>query len=298
VVSSYSPDISMPPRKCTKCGAAHAPPRGKNCPMETEDGQGSQMDKIAQTLADISHRLTKLETAPQQPSSPSVQSRHDSPAAQLSQRLLDLQAATSDSESDASGDDVDVREKNEKRKKSGKLMTAQHKVNIDIDWPHFYVYRGNNPVSYDSMTIAEFTFGYLSAMDKTDRKTSQHMHSHLRVIMEEASQFKWDVVLSYHAVVLNHIETGRLTWAQASQEDLRRRHIWNAPVVQRQAAAAEPKRCCIPFQDGRCTKQAHHDGLLHACRYCLKAVRRQYRHAEHECQRKIDISKNGHGEAE
>jgi hypothetical protein len=186
----------------------------------------------------------------------------------------------------------------EKSKKSGKLRTAEHKIRHEVDWPHFYVYRKNVPATYDSVSVPEFTFGYMCAMENADKNTAYHMNSHLKVLMEEASKCRWDLVRSYQAVVLNNIETGRLTWEHASSEDLRHRHVWNTAAPPEQKQSSEQRKPCPSYQDGTCPKESHHNGLLHACHYCIKTVRRLYRHPESQCVRKQSGAKNGEAQAE
>jgi hypothetical protein len=281
----------MSAKRCANCGTSHAPPRGKRCTRpDTTPEPDALGERLASTLDNISQRLERLELASQQSHAPASST---SPTAQARSRLLDLSPSTTDFEdSDDSDEESQKLKEKRKSKKSGKLRTAEHKIRYEVDWPHFYVYRKNVPATYDSVSVPEFTFGYMCAMENADRTTAHHMKTHLKVLMEEASQYKWDTVRSYHAVVLNNIETGRLAWPQASCEDLRRRHIWNSNTPSDQKQTSEPRKSCPSYQDGTCAKERHHDGLLHACRYCLKTVRRPYRHPENQCARKLAEAKN------
>ena len=287
----------MSAKRCANCGTSHTPPRGKKCTRKDTTHEPEALgDRLASTLDNIAQRLERLELASQHSNAPASPT---SRTAQARTRLLDLGASSTEFDySDESGEGEQQQKEKKKSKKSGKLRTAEHKIRYEVDWPHFYVYRKNAPATYDSVSVPEFTYGYMCAMDNADKTTAQHMKAHLKVLMEEASQYKWDTVRSYHAVVLNNIETGRLTWPQASSEDLRRRHIWNAHNPSDQKQASEPRKSCPSYQEGTCTKEGHHDGLLHACRYCIKTVRRPYRHPENQCARKLADAKNGGAQAE
>ena len=172
---------------------------------------------------------------------------------------------------------------------SGKLRTVEHRISESIDWPHFYIYRSDSkPVTYDTLSMAEFVHGYLELMGTQPEHIRSAMNTHLKELMADASTYEWAIVRHYHSVVLSKMETGRLKWSQRGDiQDLRRQHVWSAPVSTKTTQSANGyTKTCRDFQVGKCTHTTTHNGYAHACYYCLKKTGRQYQHPEHECRRK------------
>jgi hypothetical protein len=287
--------------RCSKCNQAHAAPRGKKCANVGEqptvvDSEDNSVARILDAVSALSDRISRLET---QPSPPPQNKSQPGAFAETRDRLrhLGLLDATEDEdEEDTDASDEEASRKSTKGKKSGKLRTASHKVKYELDWPHYYVYRSDAPATYDSLTTAEFTFGYLTMVQHAPDKDKESMREHLRAIMEDACSYKWETVRSYHAVVMNHIETGRLTWAQATDERLRRLHVWSKPQARQQQQKQPSDRsatACPAFQLGTCEHLEAHDKKLHVCSYCYKKAGFHYSHPEKECKRKQYAEKNG-----
>ena len=72
----------------------------------------------------------------------------------VSNRLVQLSLDDSDHSSESA---------KKKDKKSGISRTVEDLVLSEIDWPHLYVYRGQDrkPAIYNDLTLAEFIFGYI-----------------------------------------------------------------------------------------------------------------------------------------
>jgi len=285
--------------KCSKCGDSHAPPRGKKCQAQPVNPVSTTPDECIARLTDavtaLGDRIARLET----PTSPSQRSPPASPniVSQTRERLHDLglmDVASGDEDSDATDDD-DKTLKPNKGKRSGKLRTVAHRVKYEVDWPHFYVYRHDAPASYDTLSIAEFTFGYMSMLENASISNKQHMQRHFKDLMEDAMSYKWETVRAYHAVVLSHIETGRLEWSQACDECLRRRHVWSRAQEKRTPKNNQTDRSktvCLAFQTGACDYLNAHDQKLHVCSYCYKSGGHFYSHPEKNCRRKEYNQKN------
>ena len=68
---------------------------------------------------------------------------------------------------DESGEYFSETQKTKRGKRSGLSRTVEDQVLGEIDWPHFYIYRGadRKPTLFNDLTLAEFNFGLLVILD-------------------------------------------------------------------------------------------------------------------------------------
>jgi hypothetical protein len=294
----------MPP-KCAKCKSSHPPPRGNRCQFSTP--AASQTDdtlaKLSSTLTELSDRIARLEASDDEVQVRASTTKNARERLQALRLLATDTADSAPSDADESADsDADTRRK---AKKSGKLRTSSHKVKFEVDWPHFYVTRDDSPATYDTLSMAEFCYGFICMLEHAPITQRPHMQAHLKDLMEDAMSHQWQSVRAYHATVLNHIETGRITWATACNERLRRLHVWNRPQQSkkphpslRQPDNSRQITACKDYQAGSCSLGAIHDGKHHICAYCFNKGGYTNAHPESECRRKdyTSSSKNGNTE--
>jgi len=212
--------------------------------------------------------------------------------ARLQQRLAALGLGESDSESDSDG-----QTNRRKTKKSGKLRTADHSIKCKVDWPHFHVYKGKNyeAANYNELSMAEFTYGYITQVKRANESTKEKMIDHLLCLMQDAMTHPWPAVRTYHSILLNRMEIGEITWADDTlKQELRRQYVWHAIT---QKSEVEKTTACVPFQRGACEHEdAEHVSSTHFCTYCFRQAGKHCLHAENRCRRKATDSKNGRGE--
>ena len=62
---------------------------------------------------------------------------------------------------------MDNNMKHRRGKKSGLSQTDEDQIVNEIDWPHFYIYRGQErkPIQYTQITQSEFTYGFLAMLN-------------------------------------------------------------------------------------------------------------------------------------
>ena len=224
-----------------------------------------------------------------------------------------------DTQSDDSASEDETHPPNKARtkgKKSGRLRTAEHKTRVEVDWPHYYVYRDGKAAAYNDLTIAEFSYGHSCKTDNAPPSCQPWLRSHFKDIMEDAMLYKWQVVRNYHGIILNMVETGRLGPDMSASDltniqDLRRQHVWNKPGAQLPRHNDRPSHAplststinasiatCSAYQHRSCDHLDSHDSLEHACSYCLKVTGRPLPHPEAVCRRKREHwAKNGKQEA-
>ena len=219
---------------------------------------------------------------------------------------LDLTYDTEDSQSDEEYQD---RRHKAKGKMTGKLRTAEHKVKFEVQWPHFYVYKHDNTAAtYDDLNISEFVYGYLCMIDDSPASQRSVLHSHLKQLMEDTTLYQWAVIRGYHAVVLNMIETGRLTWADTERiQALRRVHVWQTGRMrQSDTKQARPTwkaqsdtntQICQAYQSGSCAHNESHGAVTHACAYCWSNLKRVHQHPLCRCRKRPAGAKNDQQDA-
>ena len=306
-------------RHCKKCGDSHTPPTGKNChrtPTRQTDSDGENvagmLRGITEQLGELRGRLSNLEAAKDthtpSEANPDQAARQLAPEAppaltdSVRARMAELRLL-SDSDSD---DDQPLRRKKEKKgKRSGRGKTSDDVVVREVDWPHFYVYRGHSrkPATYENLSIAEFVFGYVSIVldGQESAATQATMLSHLRELMHDAMDFPWHNVRNFHGVVLNQMELARISWQDGQTiENLRRTYSRRSDGVHEQTSPSgqQTPLCCFRYQRGDCPHPHDHRtsrGLLkHMCAFCLNITGSQFPHAEVDCERKKRMaSKNG-----
>ena len=112
----------------------------------------------------------------------------------LSNRLVQLGLDDSDHSSESA---------KKKGKKSGVSRTVEDQVLREIDWPHLYVYRGQDrkPATYNDLTLAEFIFGYISMIDNPRNILDKElMLQTLRNMMLDTTQYGWVQVRNFYIV--------------------------------------------------------------------------------------------------
>ena len=233
----------MSAKACNKCGGRHGSPRGKKCNFAAADTAeaASNVDAIEIILARLTameQRLSALEAGKSTaPTSDSDDEEEELPTAnnltclrwnatlqkQVHQRLKAL--GIDDSDYDDEEEHKGMCRK--KRAKSGRVKTASDFIKIEVEWPHYHVYRGGGgrkPAAYDELTVEEFVHGYLATVleGKLSSSVQQLMLQHLRYLMWDAAEFSFDAARSCHSIVLQHLEQRRLTWAD--QDKLQELH--------------------------------------------------------------------------
>ena len=176
-------------------------------------------------------------------------------------------------------------------KRSGAARTVQDKVLRDIDWPHFHIYTppGEDPMTFEKLSITEFVYEYLQMVDQPEARFDQQvMWDLLKMIMEDATEYPWPNVINFFLILGSQIENERLHWSDAGAiAKLRSKHAQKREVVVKKesvvAPSAEKLRYCGPYQRGQCAERGDHAGMKHMCAYCYKMKATPYPHPEAEC---------------
>lgn len=271
-----------------------------------------KLNQLTEKMADVTERVAQIERPvppADEPESATEDDNTDEEAAnpqtlrddaalqrRIDKRMRELNLT------DASSDDEEHQTTRGKTRqlKSGRDKTAAECVHIPVEWPHYYVFRGadRRPARYDDLTVAEFVSGYMNiVMQKLDdTKTTKLMLMHLNNIMHDATLYSWQTARNCHAIILQHIEQGRIDWTDTdTMKELRQTY---AQV--RQNANGENGRqnsrghtgpvFCLKYQTDSCQYDGDHHttrGLIkHVCAYCLKTSGAFRRHSESTCRNK------------
>lgn len=183
------------------------------------------------------------------------------------------------------------------KSKSGRSKTAADIAPIPVEWPHYHIFNGvdRTAAKYDELGISEFVHGYMCIVldGEQESEVQGQMLQHLRDIMMDAGEFSWPAARNFHAIALQAMERGRLTWEdQGKIQDLRRTYA-QKPLAQPatdhpNADQGEPVLVCFGYQDGTCRQQgkAHSSPkgtLRHMCAFCWRATGKMWPHPEREC---------------
>ena len=177
--------------------------------------------------------------------------------------------------------------------KSGRSRTSEDIVIRQVDWPHFNVFKGpsRKAAEYDSLSIAEFVFGYLGNALKPNTSSGDRwaMLRHLRDLMHDATMYPWEGVRNFHGIVLRLMEHDEATWAdKALIQELRAQYARTPAPTSSHGGHSAQSRPCPEFQRGACSHAEDHESphggwLPHVCGWCLRVRRKYYKHAEKDC---------------
>ena len=87
------------------------------------------------------------------------------------------------------------------------------------EWPHLHVPFSLSRKKFKDLSTAEFVYGYLGILTAQPPPPNQSLKtSHLMTLMCLASKYDWAAVLSFHAAVLECIESGLANWGEDFSE--------------------------------------------------------------------------------
>ena len=327
--------------KCTTCGTSHPRPTGKHCQWvdieqsEEPEAPPTQAAELTQALLSFKAQMdtmgermgameklvtTKINTTPQaagsEPQVPHEAATGDIPADMNVPSVSELrrdyvlgrEVNRRLAEMDIADDSADAQRTGAQRprgKRSGAARTVQDSIIHDIDWPHFHIYTppGAEAMTFERLTVAEFTFGFLQMVDQPDAKFNRAiMWDLLKDIMEDAVEYPWANVRNFYWVVGNQVENDRMKWEETEKiAKLRVKHSQKHEVVVKKQATQQPnfeKTCfCVPYQKRECPEKNDHGGLRHICAHCVRVKAGTYPHPELDCRRKngIELPKNVKG---
>ena len=297
-------------RNCNTCGDRQDPPTGKHCKRQHDSlDDNSETTTLLRSLKDtigkMNGRLQALEAA--QGATSEARSVSPQPTAsplkeKVRERMAELYLLD-DSDKDDDDDIITRRTqpsvRPSSRGKSGRSRTCEDIVVKEIDWPHYYVYRGHTrkPATYEDLSIAEFAYGFVSSiLDGHDApETRDNMLMHFRDLMQDAMDYPWQNVRNFHGVLLNQFEMDRLNWDNTDGiAKLRRTYPHRPNVHSTQSTEQQGPVFCLPYQRGACSHAFDHHTqrgfVKHVCAFCFKRTGQSYRHTEAECNRKQRVS--------
>ena len=209
-------------------------------------------------------------------------------------RLKELLGIDSDTDSEREEDGSAKTKRAKSKKKSGRKRTAEDKVVKEQDWPHLYIYKGpaRKAAEYENLSLSEFVQGCTCIiMECKEARTKDIMLQHLNELMEDCSDYGFEAVRNYHAIVLSEMEQNRLTWQDTEKIQRLRRQYAKKHCTKTMAAEAKGKvnetttTACKSWNAGSCTKENGHDGKGHYGSYCI-TIGYKRKHQEKECRQR------------
>ena len=222
---------------CKTCGTKHEPPTGKKCrhqndqvnEIDNQDKWGKLMDmmgSIKESVTTVTTRVSNLEQADEEaetgvdeeiPGPVDVGSKFTpkkvSDDVRLQQLVTNRLTELGLDESSDSEDDSSHTPRRQRGEKSGRVKTAGDVVVKEVDWPHYYVYRGadRKAAKYEYLSVQEFAFGYMKSIatanlqtlnwsrwtiSRTWCRTQWTTHGQLPVISTAFCWIKWKLLAS------------------------------------------------------------------------------------------------------
>ena len=107
-------------------------------------------------------------------------------------------------------------------------------------WPHELVYTAEGqPAIYDSIAVPLFVSSHMQAMEAGKPAVRPLMAAHVVELMGDDKLYGWEYVCAFHAVWLQQLEHGRITWADKDAKlKFQRVLVWHQPAATRKAVAA------------------------------------------------------------
>ena len=187
---------------------------------------------------------------------------------------------------------------NRRGKKSGQARTVEDLVLKDIDWPHFYLYRGadRRPVKFTEMNLNEFVYGFLCMLNNPRFSYDKViMVNLLQEMMADAMEFSWMSVRNFYRVIASSIEMMRFDWG-----DMDRIQALRVQYAQRGSNPGNNRQQnreldnslfpCMLYQRGECHESTDHGRAKHICAFCYKVRRIGFPHPEGQCRRKAFLN--------
>ena len=182
--------------------------------------------------------------------------------------------------------------------KSGRFRTFNTNIHKYIQWPQENVFIGasRKPISYDDLNPQQFILGHLITAMAADNITEKdNMINYIIKLLRESIDGSFESSLGAHAIVLQELERGTLTWGDTQKlDELRllysRKVSANEHTKRTLHSPAVKKVVCSHYNKGKCIKKSDHtvnDVMYrHVCLYCYKATSKFFAHSEQECNRK------------
>ena len=172
--------------------------------------------------------------------------------------------------------------------KSVRFRSADTQVSHYVAWPQEFVYVGpsRKTVQYDDLTSEQFILGYLRIIQRQNSDTKNIMLNHLTNLLQSTLDFSFEIARGAHAVILQEIERGTLTW-QDTEDIERTRSLYTTKITSADSfkGSSDTKRVvCAHYNAGKCRQQNDHrkDNILfrHICTYCYRVAKKTYSHPE------------------
>ena len=194
-------------------------------------------------------------------------------------------------EDDLDTDDTEGPNFRRRVRRSGMARTVEDQVLVEIDWPHFHLYRGNDrrPARFNELTPIEFSYGFMMMLNNHQSRFDRVVMTDLFTdILTDALSFPWEQVRNFYRVVASGVEMKRWTWTDTAQIQRLRFQYAQRPYLpstfnRQNRTGGVP---CDQFQRGACTEHNDHANFRHICAYCFRTLNLNFRHSENDCRRK------------
>ena len=114
--------------------------------------------------------------------------------------------------------------------------------------PHNYVFSSKGTLTYDSLDIPDFVYGFLEFYKEQSATGQSALLKHLQLLMERATTYSWPSVRSFHLAIATAIDQGRLAWTSWDAIRERSQTFFSHQDLRPQSRPTGSHRVTSPFQ--------------------------------------------------
>ena len=128
-------------------------------------------------------------------------------------------------------------------------------------------------------------------LEEENEKIRENMLQYLTYLMQDAIELSMNTARKAHAVVLQDMERGKVSWEQLDLvEKIKGRNTQRLVQGYRGSAITQDRiQPCIHFNKGSCKFESDHvlnnTSYQHICSYCFRETGRKFEHSMQKCLR-------------
>ena len=99
------------------------------------------------------------------------------------------------------------------------------------------------PAVYEEMSVTLFVSGLLMVMAREKIAIKPYMLQHMQELMEDAESYGWELIRAYHAIWLQQLEQGRVSWPDEEKKmKYHRALVWHHVMATAKPISAPPRQ--------------------------------------------------------
>ena len=145
--------------------------------------------------------------------------------------------------------------------KSGRYRVGVSKVKIHVNWPQDFcsVLGSAKQPTYDELSCEQWVQGFLYCiLEEKDQNRREHMLYYDTLIMQDAIELNFQTAKRAHAIVLQEIEKGKVTWDDLDQIEKLKNRFTQRLIQNPKLGTNTGNQTCIHYNKGFCKMDGEH----------------------------------------